>query len=116
MVMREYLTVGNGIIRGEIYKQNEFENIFIIIDENYERYVVKKKDSRRIDRSKKLRNNNLMAKIKVWFPDGNYELYDNAGILAKKYGITTSSIYTNARLNRVIQKGKFKGLRFEKMR
>ena len=42
MVMREYLTVGNGIIRGEIYKQNEFENIFIIIDENYERYVVKK--------------------------------------------------------------------------
>lgn len=114
--MREFITVNNHLVKGEIFKEKEYENIMIIIDEHNRRHVVRKHEKRKIDRSKKLRNDNLMAKIKVHFPNGTFTIYENAHEAAKDLGITPSSVYYNARMKRVTQKGKSKGLRFEKMR
>lgn len=114
--MREFITVNNHLVKGEIFKEKEYENIMIIIDEHNRRHVVRKQEKRKIDRAKKLRNDNLMAKIKVHFPDGTFTIFENAHEAGKALGITPSSVYYNARMKRVTQKGKSKGLRFEKMR
>ena len=114
--MRNFITVDNHLVRGEVYKEKDYENIMIIIDEHNRRHVVRKHEKRKIDRSKKLRNDNLMAKIKVYFPDGTFTIFKNAHEAGKAFDMTAQNIYCNTRLNRVMQKGKSKGLRFEKMR
>lgn len=114
--MRNFITVNNHLVRGEVYKEKDYENIMIIIDEHNRRHVVRKHEKRKIDWSKKLRNDNLMAKIKVHFPDGTFTIYENAHEAGKAFDMTAQNIYYNTRLNRVMQKGKSKGLRFEKMR
>lgn len=114
--MREFITVNNHLVRGEIFKEKEYENIMIIIDEHNQRHVVRKQEKRKIDRAKKLRDATLMAKIKVHYPDGSFTIFDNAHEAGKALGVTPSSVYYNARMKRVTQKGKSKGLRFEKMR
>lgn len=114
--MRNFITVDNHLVRGDVYKEKDYENIVIIIDEHNRRHVVRKQEKRKIDRAKKLRDATLMAKIKVHYPDGSFTIFDNAHEAGKAFDMTAQNIYYNTRLNRVTQKGKSKGLRFEKMR
>ena len=114
--MQNFITIDNHLVRGEIFKEKEYENIMIIIDEHKRRHVVRKHEKRKIDRAKKLRDATLMAKIKVHYPDGTFTIFKNAHEAGKAFDMTAQNIYYNTRLNRVMQKGKSKGLRFEKMR
>lgn len=114
--MRNFITVDNHLVRGEIFKEKEYENVFLVKTEAGKIEVIPRKYKQRIDRNKRLRDGSLMAKIKVHYPDGTFTIFKNAHEAGKALGITPSSVYYNARMKRVTQKGKSKGLRFEKMR
>lgn len=114
--MREFITVNNHLVKGEIFKEKEYENIMIIIDKYNQKHVVKKQRPTKIDRSKNIRQENSQSKIKVHFKDGTNKVYKNAGEVAKEFGGSKAVVYQSARLSKTVTKGVFKGLRFEKMR
>lgn len=114
--MKNYITVHNHLVRGVIYKEKDYENVFLVKTEAGKIEVIPRKYKQRIDRNKRLRDATLMAKIKVHYPDGTFTIFDNAHEAGKAFDMTAQNIYYNTRLNRVMQKGKSKGLRFEKMR
>lgn len=114
--MKNYITVHNHLVRGVIYKEKDYENVFLVKTETGKIEVIPRKYKQKIDRSKNIRQENSQSKIKVHFKDGTSKVYKNAGEVAKEFGGSKAVVYQSARLNKAVTKGVFKDMRFEKMR
>jgi len=114
--LKNYITVDNHLVRGDIFNEKDYENIMIIVDKYNQKYVVKKQRPTKIDRSQNIRQENSQSKIKVHFKDGTNKIYKNAREVAKEFGGSRAVVYQSARLNKAVTRGVFKDMRFEKMR